>query len=147
MSFGKQLPPNPTPGNRNDGPIRLSKPIPLRTRSTSALSSSQRFANSFMKEIFVARKALDAYLIISAVRMSVTSTGLPVRMKGAYSSFTIWAARFEDYRQLGEQWFAFRVALSFPRVGAKAQIDFKKVELNPELPSDVFVLSVPGGVQ
>ena len=59
----------------------------------------------------------------------------------------IWAARFEDYRQLGEQWFAFRVALSFPRVNAEVEIDFKTVELNPELPSDVFVLSLPGAVQ
>lgn len=59
----------------------------------------------------------------------------------------IWVARFEDYRQLGDYWFAFRVALSFPRVNAEVQIDFKKVELNPELPSDVFVLSVPGAVQ
>ena len=42
---------------------------------------------------------------------------------------------------------AFLVALSFPRVDAKARIEFKQVELNPDLPSDVFVLSVPGGVQ
>lgn len=59
----------------------------------------------------------------------------------------IWAARFEDHRRVGDESFAFHVALSFPRVEAVAEIEFKKVELNPELPSDVFVLSVPGGVQ
>jgi hypothetical protein len=61
-----------------------------------------------------------------------------------------WAARFSDYRQLNDpsdESFAFRVELSFPRVDASAEIDFKKVELNPELPRDVFVLSVPGGVR
>ena len=59
----------------------------------------------------------------------------------------IWAARFEDYRRLGEESFAFHVELSFPRVDAKAEITFKTVELNPDLPSDVFVLPVPRGVQ
>jgi hypothetical protein len=58
-----------------------------------------------------------------------------------------WVARFADYRELSDEPFAFHIELSFPRVNASAEIDFKKVELNPELPRDVFVLSVPGGVQ
>ncbi len=57
----------------------------------------------------------------------------------------IWAARFEDYRDVGDQAFAFRVALSFPRVQAKAEVEFDKLELNPDLASDVFVLSIAGG--
>ena len=36
QSFGKQLPPKPTPGKRNEGPIRGSLPTPRRTLSTSA---------------------------------------------------------------------------------------------------------------
>jgi hypothetical protein len=60
---------------------------------------------------------------------------------------TIWSARFDDYRELGDQAFAFQVALSFPRVGAEAEIQFKQVELNPDLPADVFVLSVRPGVR
>ena len=57
----------------------------------------------------------------------------------------IWSARFDDYREVADQPFAFHVALSFPRVNAEAEIQFKQVELNPDLPADVFVLSVPGG--
>ena len=47
-SFGKQLPPYPTPGNKNRLPIRESLPIPLRTLSTSAPTISQRLAISFI---------------------------------------------------------------------------------------------------
>ena len=53
--------------------------------------------------------------------------------------------RFDDYRELDGESFAFHVALSFPRVDAVAEIEFKKVELNPDLPTDVFVLSVGEG--
>jgi hypothetical protein len=59
----------------------------------------------------------------------------------------LWSARFDDYREVANEFFAFHLALSFPRVGAKAEIQFKQVELNPDLPADVFVLSVPGGVR
>jgi hypothetical protein len=59
----------------------------------------------------------------------------------------LWTARFNDYRPVSGERFPFGVSLSFPRVEATAEIDFKSVELNPDLPSDVFVLSVPGGVQ
>ncbi len=55
--------------------MRLSAPMPTATSFTSAPSASQMLAISLMKEIFVARKALDAYLIISAVRRSVTMMG------------------------------------------------------------------------
>ena len=40
-SFGKHEPPYPTPGNRNDGPMRLSVPMPRRTCRTSAPTRSQ----------------------------------------------------------------------------------------------------------
>ena len=50
-------------------------PCPARPACTSAPSRSQIEAISLMKEILVARKALEAYLIISAVRRSVITTG------------------------------------------------------------------------
>ena len=42
---------------------------------TSAPASSQMFATALMKEILVARNALDAYLIISADGTSVMIIG------------------------------------------------------------------------
>ena len=63
--------------------MRESEPIPLRTMSTSAPTSSQRFATSFMKEIFVASIALAAYLVISEECTSMMMIGCSVRTKGA----------------------------------------------------------------
>ena len=66
VSFGKHEPPYPRPALRNAAPIRGSRPIPFTTWVTSPPASSQRLAISLMKEIFVARNAFDAYLMISA---------------------------------------------------------------------------------
>jgi len=60
--------------------------MPLRTRSMSAPTRSQRFATSFMKLIRVASIAFAAYFVISAEGMSMKMIGLPVRTNGAYSS-------------------------------------------------------------
>ncbi len=63
------------PAWRNFGPMRLSRPMPLATSTTSAPVSSQTLAISLMNEILVARKALDASLTISALLMSVRTRG------------------------------------------------------------------------
>ena len=55
-------------------PIRSSSPIAWATTDTSAPTSSQTFAISLMNEILVARKAFEAYLIISALAGSVRTT-------------------------------------------------------------------------
>ena len=70
-------PPKPIPACRNFCPIRSSRPIPRATSMTSAPVSSQTFAISLMNEIFVARKALEASLTISADAMSVRTSGAP----------------------------------------------------------------------
>ena len=51
--------------------------MPWATTATSAPTSSQTFAISLMKLILVARKALDAYLTISADGTVVRTTGAP----------------------------------------------------------------------
>ena len=56
-------------------PIRWSSPIPRATSSTSAPVSSHTLAISLMNEIFVARNAFAASLIISALAMSVRTSG------------------------------------------------------------------------
>ena len=60
---------------------------------TFAPASSQIWARAFAKEIFIARKELDACLMISADLISVTMIGA---FSGAYISFSIFAARFEE---------------------------------------------------
>ena len=77
MSLGKQDPPKPRPALRNDGPMRVSRPIPRATSVTSAPTSSETFAISLMNEIFVARKAFEASLIISAEATSVRTSSPP----------------------------------------------------------------------
>ena len=75
VSLGKQLPPYPGPACRNLDPMRPSDPMPLETALMSAPVRSQRAAISLMKVILVARKALAAYLIISALSRSVVMIG------------------------------------------------------------------------
>ena len=55
--------------------MRLSRPIPRATSWISAPTFSDRSAISLMKVILVARKALAAYLISSAVRRVVNISG------------------------------------------------------------------------
>jgi hypothetical protein len=50
-------------------------PMPRDTASMSAPMQSHRLAISLMKEIFVERKALLAYLIVSALATSVSTSG------------------------------------------------------------------------
>ena len=66
------------PGRRKSEPIRRSRPIPSATRETSAPVSSQTFAISLMKEIFVARNAFDASFTISAEATSARTTGASI---------------------------------------------------------------------
>ena len=65
------------PACRNFGPIRSSRPMPAATSSTSAPSSSETFAISLMKLIFVARKAFEASFTISALATSVRTITPP----------------------------------------------------------------------
>ena len=71
----KQLPPQPTPGFRNRAPMRESRPMPAITSVASAPTRSQILAISLAKPIFIARNALAAYLIISALVSVVVTTG------------------------------------------------------------------------
>ena len=74
--------------------MRSSRPIPRATSSTSAPSSSDTFAISLMNEIFVARNAFDASLIISAEATSVRTIGAP---SGSYS----FSTRSRELSRLG----------------------------------------------
>ena len=74
-------------------PIRRSDPTARRTWSTSAPTSSQTLAISFMNEIRVARIELAAYFDSSALAVSIIMIGAPVRVNGAYSSFITVADR------------------------------------------------------
>jgi hypothetical protein len=59
--------------------------MPYATFVTSAPTSSQRFEISFMKLTLVARKAFEAYLIISALTRSVVTKGTATLGRGSKS--------------------------------------------------------------
>ena len=73
--------------------MRLSLPIPLRTMFTFAPTNSHKLAMSFIKLIRVANMEFAAYLIISALGISVNSIRSFVSMKGRYRRFMISRAR------------------------------------------------------
>ena len=66
--------------------MRGSLPMPLRTSSMSAPTLSASSASSFMKLMRVASMEFAAYLVNSALRMSMTSKRSWLRMKGEYSA-------------------------------------------------------------
>jgi hypothetical protein len=63
----------------------------------------------------------------------------------------LWQAEFSDWQQIGGEWFASNVQLHFPVSKTEVELTFRDVELNPDLPSDAFVLpgarsaTAPGG--
>src|SRR5690606_33750170 len=75
VSFGKHDPHHPKPAPRNRGTTREAKPIPRVTSTTTAPTRSHEPASSLAKLIFVTKKALEAYLIISALVGSVVTNG------------------------------------------------------------------------
>ena len=93
VSLGKHDPPYPGPACKNLPPMRRSMPMALATVFTSAPSTSQRLAISLMKEIFVAKKAFEAYLMSSAVSSVVTTMGVSSRNSGSWILRRMAAAR------------------------------------------------------
>jgi hypothetical protein len=55
----------------------------------------------------------------------------------------LWRAEFRDYAQLGETAFAHTLDLEVDAGGTRAEIRLRDVELNPELPPDIFRLRAP----
>lgn len=70
-SFGRQLPPYPRPAERKLLPILGSIPSHFAISLIFAPASSEKFAISLIKLIFVARKQFAAYFMSSALGMSV----------------------------------------------------------------------------
>ncbi len=48
--------------------------------------------------------------------------------------------RYDDFRALGGQRFAHEIEIVFPRERARAVLSYREVELNPELPAELFRL-------
>jgi hypothetical protein len=55
----------------------------------------------------------------------------------------LWQAEFSKWQRVGDDWFAHNVALHFPVSKTEVELTFQDVELNPQLPSDSFVLHGP----
>ncbi len=55
----------------------------------------------------------------------------------------LWEARYDGYAEVGGSAFAHEISLRFPALGTRAEVRFRSVELNPDLPPDAFVLNIP----
>ncbi|HTF32528.1 MAG TPA: hypothetical protein VK714_02370 [Myxococcota bacterium] len=55
----------------------------------------------------------------------------------------LWQAEFSEWQRVDGEWFAHTVSLHFPVSKTEVELTFRDVELNPELPSDAFVLHAP----
>jgi len=55
-----------------------------------------------------------------------------------------WRARFDDYARVGDAPFARKISLDVLAGGTHAEISFRDVEINPDLPDGVFALRKPG---
>jgi hypothetical protein len=53
-----------------------------------------------------------------------------------------WSARWDEYRPVGDALFAHALAVEFPAAGARAEVSFQHVELNPVLPPGIFALGL-----
>ncbi|UCE86137.1 MAG: DUF4292 domain-containing protein [Deltaproteobacteria bacterium] len=62
------------------------------------------------------------------------------------SGATAWIVQFEDYRDVGDVAFAHTIELEVPASATRARLGFREVELNPDLPPDIFELRLPAGV-
>jgi hypothetical protein len=59
----------------------------------------------------------------------------------------LWRARFGDYRDVEGQPVAHEVRLAVAAGDTRAEIRLADVELNPDLPPDMFQLRLPGGIR
>jgi len=56
------------------------------------------------------------------------------------SGAIVWAAQFDEYRDVGGSPFAYSIGLDVRSGKTRAEISFRKVELNPDLPPGLFRL-------
>ena len=73
--------------------MRWSRPIPRATSRTSAPTCSHTLAISLTNEIFVARNAFEAYLIISAVGTEVRTTSASMPRYSASTASPSWGRK------------------------------------------------------
>ena len=57
----------------------------------------------------------------------------------------VWRAEFDEYATVGGEPFAHAVSLEVTAGRTRAEISLRDVELNPELPPDIFRLRAPEG--
>jgi len=55
-----------------------------------------------------------------------------------------WQASYDDHRPVGGTSFPHEIELDFPADEARAKVTFQWLELNPELPPDIFALDFAG---
>jgi hypothetical protein len=113
--------------------IGAPQPLPELSRSSSYLREDGGVAVEFIDADELVRERFE----FGALGM------LQAMTRWDAAGERIWQASFDDYREVEGTPFAHQVDLKFPRVEAKASLSFKSVSFDPELPDDLFVLSIP----
>lgn len=112
-------------------------PLPLVEPRTALRGADGRLALSWpARDGETLRAILDAAGRLRALRVGDASGQEHV------------AVAWEDYRPVGTTSFAHRVELDFASRGLRAEVDFRQIELDPELPEGLFrleLVSSPGG--
>lgn len=76
-------------------------------------------------------------------RFVFDALGRPIEVSARAADGTrMWEARFAAYEQVDGSAFAHEVSLEFPRVNAHSSVHFRRVELNPALSAETFVLQL-----
>jgi outer membrane lipoprotein-sorting protein len=110
----------------------------LRAGPGLTLAAAERFGNGWV------RLRLDDRRGLPRQRFEFDARGQLRLVANANAAGELdWEARFDDYREVDGRRFAFDARLSFPRLGADTRLRFSGVELDPELPDEVFQLQLP----
>jgi hypothetical protein len=77
-----------------------------------------------------------------ARELRLDSAGRPRHYQVGAGDDALLTAEWDEYKEVGASAFAHRVELDFPRAGARAEVSFRRVEINPPLPDALFRLDV-----
>jgi hypothetical protein len=76
-------------------------------------------------------------------RLSFDAEGRLRRVRVRERGRDLWEARFDDYATVAGTPFAHEIAVEFSATASRAELSLRQVELNPELPQELFQLQRP----
>jgi hypothetical protein len=96
-----------------------------------------------------------------SIRVELGPSGGPVRQRALFDADErlravelirsdgrlVWRAQYGDYSDVDGRPFAHEILLEVAAGGTRAEISLRDVELDPELPPEIFLLRVPGAAR